>query len=342
MPKENENQNLPPEYLPVVSMTKKEDSLRTAMLSMKSKIMTAACEEFCEWPTEKQDRFLERAIISIAKDEKLIPCFESTEGKLSIIKAFESMVSTCLEIDGKHAYLVPQNRNTKRKGKDNKDIWVTEIRFSIKDVGYLALLCGGKYPIFKDLRWNQVYKNEASNVIIDSGTGEVKHPQFLGEDKGAMIGCWVQIIKMNGQKEVTFFPLSKINQWKNDSDAYQYAVKNNYSTPWKDWPEEMAMQACIRHMCQKYEKARELLKSAIYDEDEKQDTTEKTSMEKIDAALKKPGPLPAEKQAQLPEVKETITTETTGKKPDKMTVENTSNAGELFAEEKEKDPLDIF
>ena len=324
MSKENENQNLPPEYLPVVQMAKKEDSLRAAMLSMKSKIMTAACEEFYEWPVEKQDRFLERAIISIAKDEKLIPCFESTEGKLSIIKAFESMVSTCLEIDGKHAYLVPQNRNTKRKDKNAKDIWVTEIRFSIKDVGYFALLCGGKYPIFKDLRWNQVYKNETSNVVIDSGTGEVKHPQFLGEDKGDMIGCWVQIIKMNGQKEVTFFPMKKINKWRDDSDAYQFAIKNKYSTPWIDWPEEMAMQSCIRHMCSKYEKARELLKSAIYDDNEKQETTEKTSMEKIDQALTKTNSVPAEEPVQPPEVKETV------------------QAGELFAEEKEDDPLDIF
>ncbi len=336
MSKENENQNLPPEYLPVVSMTKKEDSLRTAMLSMKSKIMTAACDEFNDWPVEKQNRFLERAIISIAKDEKLIPCFESTEGKLSIIEAFESMVETCLEIDGKHAYLVPQPYNTKRKDKNGEYIYVTKIRFSIKDVGYYALLVGGKKPIFKDLRWNQVYKNEADSVKVSSGTGEVEHNEFIGEDKGSFIGCWVQVIKMNGQKEAKFFNLKKINEWRDNSDAYQYAIgkindpkakdwekKKANDSPWILWPEEMALQGCIRHMCEKHAGAMELLRSSIYD-DEKTDTTEKTSMEKIDAALTKPDPVPVEKQAQLPEIKETV------------------QAGELFAEEKEKDPLDIF
>jgi recombinational DNA repair protein RecT len=317
-------------------MTKKEESIRSGVQSLKSKIMTSAGEEFLSWPKEKQNQFIERGVLEIAKDEKLAPCFESTEGKLSIIKAFESMVSTCLIIGGKHAYLVPQNRKSKRKDEKGKEIWITEIRFSIKDVGYYALLCGGKRPIFKDLRWNQVYKNESSNVIIDSGTGEVKHPEFLGEDKGVLIGCWVQCIKMNGQKEAKFYPMKKINEWRDNSDAFQYALKNNYKdTPWLSWPDEMAVESCIRHFCDKYEKARELLASAIYDEDYK-DEPEKSPIEKIEAALTEPDkqPLPVDKNTTetlnqveknaLPGIKETVQ-------------DNLFEAGE-----NEKDLLDIF
>jgi len=344
MAKENENQTLPAEYMPVIQMTRKEDNIRAGVQSLKSKIMTSAGEEFLSWSKEKQDQFIERGVLEIAKDEKLAPCFESTEGKLSIIKAFESMVSTCLIVGGKHAYLVPQGKNTKQKGKDGKDIWVTEIRFSIKDVGYYALLCGGKRPIFKDLRWNQVYKKEASNVIVDSGTGEVKHPEFLEEDKGPLIGCWVQCTKMNGQKEAKFYPLKKINEWRDNSDAYQYAVetiKNPQAkdwekqkakdSPWMLWPDEMAIECCIRHFCDKYEKARELLASAIYDDDY-QEEPEKSPVEKIEAALTAPDKKP------IPVDENTVVTSAVNILENNETIQD-----DLFgSEKKEEINLDFF
>lgn len=288
-------------------MVQKEDSIRKGILALKQKILISAGEEFLSWPDEKQNKFFERTILAIAKDEKLASCFESAEGKLSMIAAVEKSVSTGLFIGGVHAYLVPQPKKSRRKDQKGADVWITEVRFSIRDRGYYALLCGGKRPIFKDLRWGQVYEEEvkAGNVQVDTGTGEVIHKQFIDAKKGLLIGCWVQALKFTGQKEAQFYHIEKINQWRDSSSAYQYAIKNKYKdTPWLSWPDEMALESCIRHFCDKYETAREMIASAIYDEEsqEKPQAPEKTSVEKIEAALQPENPVDQNTIIQVPEV----------------------------------------
>lgn len=280
---QQQNKNLPVEYESIINMVQKESSIKQGLTALKSKILVSAGEEFLSWPKEKQENFFERTVIAIAKDENLKKCFESTEGKLSIIEAIEKSISTALTIGGQHAYLVPQGRTVNKNGQD---YFVTEVRFSIRDRGYHALLCGGKRPIFKDLRWGKVYKKEVESglVKINTGTGEVEHNQYLLEDAGDLVGVWVQAIKMNGQKEVQYFLMKKINQWRDSSRAYKDAVKKGYDTIWTTWPEEMALQASIRHFCERYEQARELLASAIYD-DEEIETEQKSPVEKIDQAL---------------------------------------------------------
>lgn len=51
----------------------------------------------------------------------------------------------------------------------------------------------------------------------------------------------------------------------------------------------MSLGACIRHFCDRYEQARELLASALYDDDQ-ETVEEKSSVETIDEALKKQEP----------------------------------------------------
>jgi len=282
-----ENKNLPAEYVPVMSMIQKEESIRKGITALKSKILVSAGEEFQSWPEEKQNQFFERTIMTIAKDDKLIDCFASPEGKLSLIEAVEKSVSTGLQIGGKHAYLVPQGRKTNRKGSDGKDLWVKEVRFSIRDRGYYALLVGGKRPIFLDLRWGQVY--EKDDCTINKGTGEVKHNISISDDKGKFLGVWVQAKKINGQLETEFYSKSKIDQWRNCSKAYQSAKNKNEKTIWDDWPEEMGLQSSIRHFCERYEEARELLASAIYD-DETEEKKTGSVIDDINESLEKQEP----------------------------------------------------
>lgn len=282
-----EDTKLPTEYVPVINMIQKEESIRKGITALKSKILVSAGEEFQSWPEEKQNQFFERTIMTIAKDDKLIECFMSPEGKLSLIEAVEKSVSTGLQIGGKHAYLVPQGRKTNRKGPDGKDLWVKEVRFSIRDRGYYALLVGGKRPIFQDLRWGQVY--EKDDCTINKGTGEVTHNISISDDKGKFLGVWVQAKKTNGQLEVEFYSKSKIDQWRNCSKAYQSATKNKQDSPWIEWPDEMALQAAIRHFCERYEEARELLASAIYD-DETEEKKTGSVIDDINESLEKEEP----------------------------------------------------
>ena len=264
----------PVEYEVITSIAQKESALTSGIMQIRKQIMMSACEEVLSWKPEKQDLFLQKIAIAIAKDENLKPCFESGEGKLSIVQAIHRSVATGLEIGGVHAWLVPQGRTIKRKtNKGIIDVKVIEARYSIRDRGYHALLCGGKKPIFSDLRWGMVYKKD--DCKVDGGSGEVSHIIGIDKDRGDFLGCWVQCQKISGQKEAVFFHEIKILQWK---------AKAKTLNIWNTWPEEMALQACIRHFCDRYEQAREMLASAIYD-DVQVETAAKPMEEKLGSIL---------------------------------------------------------
>jgi recombinational DNA repair protein RecT len=247
-----------------LQVIQKEKDLIEKALPLINKLFLFSPEDIQNWNEEKKEAFLRKTMMKIANDEKLKDCFTTPEGKISIMEAVQKSCSTGLEIGGKHAYLVPQKINNKLTA-----------RYSIKASGYFAVLCGGSRPIFADLRWSKVY--EKDECKIDAGTGEIFHTVSITEDRGEMKGIWVQIIKKNGQKEAIFYSMNKIKQWQSKS-------KNTRDdAPWKNWPDEMAEQACIRHACDKYEQARDLLMAAIYD-DEKIDP-ESTTTEEIEKEL---------------------------------------------------------
>ena len=275
-----QTQTLPAEYVPVLQMTQKESAIRQGITSLKKKILVSAGEEFQSWDEEKQERFLEGVIMAIAKDEKLTPCFESPEGKLSIIEAVEKTVSTGLKINGIHAYLVPQKRSVIKNGKKE---WITEARFSIKADGYYALLCGGKKPIFKDMKWGIV--REGDDCIVKNG--KVEYSPKITAKLEKVIGCFVEAEKINGCKDAKFFQLEQIHKWRDCSYAYQNAIKNkDNDTPWILWHDEMCEQSSIRHFSDRYERAHELLASALYDDD-REPVEEKTTVDIIDETLDK-------------------------------------------------------
>ena len=273
----------PVEYEVITSIAQKESALTSGIMQIRKQIMMSACEEVLSWKTEKQDLFLQKIAVAIAKDENLKPCFESGEGKLSIVQAIHRSVATGLEIGGVHAWLVPQGRTIKRKtNKGIIDVKVIEARYSIRDRGYHALLCGGKKPIFSELRWGMVY--EKDDCKVNGGSGEVSHIVGIDKDRGDFLGCWVQCEKISGQKEAVFFHKSKIDQWRACAKT---------KVIWDQWPEEQSLQACIRHFCDRYEQAREMLASSIYD-DEQVETATKPIDEKLgnilDENLRNPQP----------------------------------------------------
>ena len=260
------------QYENVLNVVQKEESLTNAFIEMKDKLFVFSPENIQNWTDEKKDMFIRKTMMKISHDENLSKCFESGEGKLSLIDAVTKSCATGLEIGGKHAYLIPQGRKIKKNGAD---VWITEARFSIKASGYYALLCGGDQPIFEDLRWSLVYEKDSCS--IEQGTGEVEHKISVTEDRGEILGCWVQIVKKNGQKEAVYFPVKKIKQWASSSKS------TGDNSVWRKWFDEMAEQACIRHACSKYEQARDLLIASIYGD--KEEAANKNNTELIDEII---------------------------------------------------------
>lgn len=244
-----------PEVQAIFEVEQKKDSLIAAFTNdgIVDELFVMAPDNIKNWPDEKKEQFVRGTVLAVAEDENLKDCFKSPHGKRSIFKAVKKACSTGLEVGGRHAYLVPQNRNIGTR--DNKQ-WVCESRFSIKASGYVALLCGGEKPIFEWLKWGIV--REGDDCKIDSG--DVHFVPAITAEVKPMIGIWVQCKwKGRNEKDAKFFPKQKIDQWKKSAQTQNV---------WDTWPDEMAEQAAIRHFCDKYEQARELLSEAIYEDAE--------------------------------------------------------------------------
>ena len=254
--KELDGANLPQEVIAIVGLERNREAMTSTFSGNMESLMLSAGDTVRSWPPEKQLDFMNQFALHVAGDEKLAPCFETAVGKRSIVQALRRSLETGLQVGGKHAYLVPQRA---KKGAP------IEARFSIRAEGYLALLCGGSKPIFRDIKWGRVYQND--DFICDEAAGEIKHSHGM-VDRGQFVGVWVQIIKISDSfpgrrsdsSHVFAFPKSKIEQWKSASRS-----QDEYS-PWKNWPEEMAEQASIRHACSRFEDAKDMLAQAIHEE----------------------------------------------------------------------------
>ena len=249
---------------PIEALQPTESSIMVMIDAYNPRLMKRATDSLRKATPEKQNQFLARTVAAIVKNEKLIPCFQSKEGRVSIYMLIDDCLKTGLELD-KHAYAVPYPRKV---GRGQNQSWINEAKFQIKRQGYHALLCGGEKPIFKDLKWGVVYEKEKSLVKINRATGEVDHPVFIGE-RGKPAGCWVQAMKLNGEKEADFYPLSYIyNIRDNHSKTYQKVLSGEYkSCAWTTDEIPMIEKTAIKAFCKPYADVKDELAAALYSED---------------------------------------------------------------------------
>lgn len=266
-------------YELIESLEHKKDTLVSTFTTpeFKDEMFLFASPDVEKWSDEKKENFLTKTMIEIARDDKLKDCFKSPEGKLSVTEAVQKSCSTGLQIGGKHAYLVPQNVKNSSGG------WSKTARYSIRDVGYIALLCGGEEPVLKDIRFGVV--RDGDDFRADIGIGKVSHIPKICSEEEEFIGVWTQLFKVSGgDPDLRWWPLKEIRRWRDSSPQFKKS-KEKDSTIWGQHEVSMSVQACIRHACEKYEAARELLQSAIYKGEESKPMS---NVSAIDAILTEP------------------------------------------------------
>lgn len=259
---QNENKNL----TILETLKHEEKSLFKMVTYYKNDLLKRACDNIRTLSQEKQDQFLGKIIASIVKNENLKECFSSAEGRYSIFELIDNCLKTGLELD-LHAYAIPYSKSVV---KGNNKVWVKVANFQIRDKGYVALLCGGKKPIFKMMDYSIVYEKEKDNIKINKSTGEINHPIFIGEDRGKPIGVWVRAEHINGKKEVEFYPISYINNIRdNHSKPYQdYKNKKLSTCAWVTDPLPMILKTGIKAFCRIYADISEALANAYYSDGE--------------------------------------------------------------------------
>lgn len=248
----------------IEQMQPTEKSLVEVVNKYKNHLLKRASDNIRKQTPDKQEQFLMRTVASIIKNENLKECFNSPEGKYSVFELVDDCLKTGLELE-KHVYPVPYGKKVKR---GNNDVWIKTASFQIKRQGFHALLCGGDKPIFKNLLSGIVYEKEKDLIKINRATGEIDHPVFIGEDRGKVIGVWVQAIHLDNHKEAEYYPISYIHNIRNNhSKTYNdYIAKKVNSCAWVTDPIPMIEKTAIKAFCRPYADVCEALQNAYYSE----------------------------------------------------------------------------
>jgi recombinational DNA repair protein RecT len=249
---------------PIEILQPTEKSILNMVTFYKENMLKRASDDIRKSSPEKQEAFFLRTITSIIKNDGLKECFNSAQGKISIYTLIDDCLKTGLQLD-LHAYAIPYGKKVKQ---GNNDVWIKEAHVEIKRQGYVALLCGGDRPIFKNILWGVVYEKEKNNVSINRATGEVNHPISIEADRGKPIGCWVQAEHLDGHKEAEFYPVSFIyNIRNNHSKTYQdYLAKKISTCTWLTDEIPMIEKTAIKAFTKPYADVKEELANAFYSE----------------------------------------------------------------------------
>lgn len=148
-------------------------------------------------------------------------------------------------------YVLP--RNAKIKGRDGKpDTWVTELQWMISFRGMMKLARNAGYTVTAQA----VYAGD--EYEIDLAAARPVHRPKVGRDREPtweeLVGCYVIARDEQTQAIVGWHWMERweIEKRRGVSDAYRRGAKPGAaewekSSPWFQWPKEMALKTVIRN-----------------------------------------------------------------------------------------------
>jgi recombination protein RecT len=189
------------------------------------------------------DRMARIALTEYRRVPKLENC-----DPISILASVIQASQLGLEIGlGGEAYLVPF-WNTKRQRNECQLI-----------PGYRGLMkLGRQSGLVKDIYAHEVYLNDKFELKLGLERSLEHEPlksqggfPAPAEERGEIVGFYAVAILKDGTR--TFIPMGvgDINKIRDDSEAYKYAVKKGYDTPWISNYVDMGLKTVIRALCSK-------------------------------------------------------------------------------------------
>lgn len=212
----------------VVDMQFRTDSLRGYFQGAREHLELIACEEVRGMDEAHKARFFEKTVLAIISDEKLKPCFESVEGKISIKRVAEFAVETGL-IPSEDFYAIPYKKKIKVQGGDDRNVSVAEI--IEREEGLRKLALGGKRPLMKSLKHFPIYAadtayNEKKGIpLVDGKLGEINYYPAIVKDKGELLGVAIAHVMADGEKGANFIPIDRILTSRDHSESYRNYLK---------------------------------------------------------------------------------------------------------------------
>ena len=251
----------------IATMVQDEKSITKMLNYYSDRIIALSCPKLAN-DNEKRNRILFDTVAKIAADDKLKPCFESVQGKISIMRIIEDTVRTGL-ILGKFAYAVPQP--VKVKNSNGQDVWVTTARHDVKAEGYRVMLTGGKQPIFSELSWWVVYEKDVNSTTVNEATGEVAMIAPICADRGDLVGIIVQAREaVTGKVLARFITRGQIESIRDaHSKTWQkYQKKELTSCTWETDFEAMCIKTALKKFTKPWALVSDHIREAIYNDND--------------------------------------------------------------------------
>lgn len=218
----------------VMDLQFRAESLRSFLGNAREHLELIACEEIANLDEGHKARFFEKVAMAVVGDEKLKPCFDSVEGKLSIKRVVEFAVETGL-IPGEDYYSIPYKKKLKKTDAQGKsyDQTVSIAEIIEREEGLRKLALGGKKPLMKSLTHFAIYEadtawNEKKGIpLVDGKAGEINYyPAIAKKTPETLLGFAIAHVMADGEKGANFIPLDRVLTSRDHSESYKNYLKD--------------------------------------------------------------------------------------------------------------------
>lgn len=194
--------------------------------------------------------WLQRAVVSVANNDKLVDVIKTRTGLFSIIKCFEKAATMGLQLGGQfpQAHLVP---------------FAGQASLIIDQRGYKHAACYGPGAVLDDIAIRRVYEGE--DFAIDFAANTVRHTYDGKKARGKLVGVYGIITKRGGEQSIDYMTVDEARQVRN---AHSIAWKKDGDTPWKTDEDMMVEKTAAKRFLKPYAASSEGLSMLLSSDDE--------------------------------------------------------------------------
>lgn len=222
----------------IQNMKQTRGQLTNVLLSQQKNFESIAADSLKK---DSMEKYLSQIALYIARNDKLSKCFDSEEGKYSLIKAIDEAVGLGI-LPGVDAYITP---STKYIFYDGKSRPVTLGRLDPTAEGYATICCSEPNPIFRQIKSGIVRKSD-KEFEIDKASGTVLHKIDHLKEEGSIVGAWIKCLPTNSKNEniVDYYSIKQLltarerspawKSYKTNEKLYKECEKGAYPNAKKD------------------------------------------------------------------------------------------------------------
>lgn len=183
-------------------------------------------------------RFEEMTLAAIKATKKLVFCFETLEGRTSILYAVIQAASVGLEVNtlADEAHLIPQE-----VGKGNEKHWEARLQFGYRGVQKLA----GRDPRVKQV-FGDVVRDGDHFVHRRGLEADVFEHEVIGSSDRELTHAYAVIRFHDAPAFVRVLDRAEVERRRASSQAWRHAENNQKrDSPWHVWPSPMWQKTAI-------------------------------------------------------------------------------------------------